>query len=88
MRRHFSSPPQRLDRTIKFEGFTFRWNGDSYEARGREIIDDYGDPQPEPALIEAAKNLKWHFIDDLGMNADWDFGEKGYVYVWAESFEP
>ena len=75
------TPPAELLPRYKMGGFTFRWNGDSYEARGREVRDDYGDPKPEPDLMQAGRDLREHFIDDLGLDADFDYGEKGWVYV-------
>jgi len=65
-------------------GYTFRLNGDVYECRGREVIDNYGDPWPEESLIEAGRELAEEFVH-LGFDAAFStFGEKGWVYVYPE----
>lgn len=77
--------PEGLYRTYTVDGFRFTWNGDSYEARGQEVRDDYGDRRPENRLLDAAKKLVDNFQHGGGMYVgswDWDFGEKGWVYVF------
>ena len=65
--------------------FTFRLNRElnTYSARGSEVLDDYGDKWPEPAVIDAAEKLT-NMLAERGYEVDWSTSEKGWVDVWVK----
>ena len=76
-----------MQTTRRVNGFTFKLAGEEenkcYEARGREVTNEYGDKMPEPAILEAGAKLKKELKSE-GHNAMCGFSEKGWVEVWVD----
>ena len=71
-----------MQNNISFNGHNFKYQEDNkyYECRGDSYYDDYHDQVPEPSLQKAANMLQDH-LEKQGINAEIEWGEKGWIEV-------